>query len=81
MVIAPLSATTDSWHEKEQGFLCDHSICRCQVYYDNGSCYVIVDETGQKCNVFRVTGSDTFNAAFKYDDCTYYLLVPYWPMN
>jgi hypothetical protein len=79
--IAPLSAESDSWHEKAVGFFCDHSICRCQVYYEDGRCWVIVDETGQKCNVFRVTDNNTYNAAFRYDDCVYYLLVRYWPMD
>ena len=74
-------ALAENWHEKAVGFYCDHSICRCQIYYENGSCYAVPDGTNQKCTIFRMTGNNTYNGYFSYDDCKYYVLIPYWPME
>lgn len=82
MMSVNLFAGVESWSDKGLGFYCDKSICRCTVYYDTDTnkCYVIVDETGEKCNVFKMQG-DTYNAYFKYDGCSYFLGIPYWPYN
>lgn len=74
-------AETKSWDEKAVGIYCEHSICRCTVYYDTDSkqCWVYIGNV--KRDVFRMSGSNTYNAYFKYDDCSYMLLIPYWPMN
>ena len=76
----PLSAEIKSWSDKGHGYYCDKTICHCTVYYDtdNGSCYAMVD--GTKCDIFKVKDSNTYNAAFRYDGCTYFLLIQYWPM-
>ena len=80
LMAQPLCAAEESWSAKAVGFYCDSSICRCTVYYDtdSGNCYAIVDETGKKCPVFKMRG-ETYNAYFSYNDCKYFLSVPYWP--
>lgn len=75
------SAVSENWHDKAIGIYCDHSICRCQIYYEDGSCYAIPDGTNQHCTIRRMSGSNTYNGYFKYDDCDYMVYIPYWPMN
>lgn len=80
----PMSTfSEDHYHDKAHGFHCDagcHSVLGCEVFVEGNNAYVIVDESGSRCSVFRVTDSNTYNAAFRYCDCYYYLLIPEWGM-
>lgn len=82
MIFSVSIATTfaENWTEKAVGFYCDNSICRCTIYYENGECYAIPDGTSTKCKIFKMSGSNTYNAYFSYDDCKYFVYIPYWPM-
>ncbi|MBR0055037.1 MAG: hypothetical protein IJP65_07020 [Bacteroidales bacterium] len=69
---------TEPYHDKGQGIMCFGdcgSLVGCTVYPDEG--YVITDGDEQKCSLFRINGG-TYNAGFKYCDCTYGLLIPWW---